>query len=127
MTAKVELAQSVQLVLLAMLQALQEAVAERYFGRDPGIGLRVAGIPAGHEVGIAIVSGELQKGGSALSRHIRGREIDGVVALAHVEGAAIDGDGFNDGRNQEVGISVAVAVGVGGKIVRVEIAADLKE
>ncbi len=87
MVAKVELAQSIQLVLLAVLQALQKAVAERQLGRDPRVGLRILGTPASHHVRVAIVTGELEEAADALSRDISGSQIDGVVALANVEGA----------------------------------------
>src|SRR5271167_4466406 len=127
MIAEIELAQSIQLVLLAVLQALEEAVAERQLGRDPGVGLRILGTPASHHIRVAIISGELEEAADALSRNVSGSEIDGVVAFADVEGAAIDGDGFNDGRNQEVWVGVAVAVCVSRQVVRVEEVANLKE
>src|SRR5208283_5927228 len=127
MVAEIELALAIELVLLAVLKPLQEAVAERCLGRDPGVGLRVRGIPASHEVGVVIVARKLQETVDALARNISRREIDGVVAFANVEGSAIDGDGFDDWRNEEVGVGVAVSVSVGREIIRVEEIADLKK
>src|SRR5208337_5478011 len=85
------------------------------------------GIPASHEVGVVIVARKLQETVDALARNISRREIDGVVAFANVEGSAIDGDGFDDWRNEEVGVGVAVSVSVGREIIRVEEIADLKK
>ena len=68
-----------------------------------------------------------RKAGVAPSWNVGGGEIDRVVAFAHIEGAAIDGDSFNDGRDEEVGIGIAIAVSIGGKVVRVEKVADLEE
>src|SRR5271165_402812 len=127
MVAEIELAQSIQFVLLAMLQSLQEAVAERQLSRDPSVGLRILRVPTGHKVAVAIVSRELEEAADALSRDVRGSEIDGVVAFADVEGSAVHGHGFDGRRNKEVRIGVAVAVSISGKVVRVEEVADLKE
>src|SRR5271167_4431203 len=127
MMAKVELAQPIQLVLLAMLKPFEEAVAERDLGRKPGVGLGVPGIPSSHEIGVAIVAGDLHEAGSSPSWNIGSCQIDGVVAFTNIEGAAVDGDSLNDRGYQEIGIGVAISVSVSREVVGVEIAADLKE
>src|SRR5208283_3034020 len=127
MVAEIELALAIELVLLAVLKPLQEAVAERCLGRDPGVGLRVRGIPASHEVGVVVVARELEETADALARNVSRGEIDGVVAFANVEGSAIDGDGFDDWRDEKVRIGIAVAVSVGREVVGIEEIADLKE
>ena len=50
-----------------------------------------------------------------------------MVAFADVEGAAIHGDGFDDGRDQKIRVGVAVAVRVGRQVIRIEKIADLIE
>src|SRR5271169_6924828 len=110
-----------------MLQALEETVAKRYLGCEPGVGLRIPGVPTCHQVSVAIVSGELHKAGSAPSRNVSRRYINRVIALTNIEGPAIHRYTLDDGRDQEVGVGISVSVGVSGKIVRVEEIADLKE
>src|SRR5271165_2030599 len=127
MVAEIELAQSIELVLPAMLQALEESVAERQLCREPRIGVRVFGVPPGHEVEVAIISGELHKAGSSPSGNVRSRQVNGVIAFADIEGPAIYGNCFDNWRDQEIGIGIAVAMGVGRKVVWVEKVADLKE
>ena len=122
-----ELAITVELVLLAVFEAIEETVAEGGFGGEPGVGGGILRAPASGEIDIAVVTSELDEIAEALARNVSGGEIDGVVALADVEGATIDGDGIDDGGNQEIGIGVTVAVGVGGEIVGEEEIADLEE
>src|SRR5579862_1573247 len=50
-----------------------------------------------------------------------------MVAFANVECAAVHCDAFDDAGDINVGVRVAVAVGVGGKVVRNEVTADLDE
>src|SRR5271169_6469988 len=116
MTAKVELTKPVQLVLLAVFQSIEKAVAKGDLGGDPRIGLGIAGAPATDQVGIAVISRELEKAVEALPGDVRSGEIDGVVALAHVERTAVDGDAVDGQRDESVGIGVAVAVRVGGQV-----------
>ena len=95
-TAEFELAIAVEFVLLAMLEAIEEAVAVRGFGGEPSIGGEIFRAPAGDEIDIAIIAGELEEGVDTLAGDVSGSEIDGVVAFADVEGATIDGDGIDD-------------------------------
>ena len=126
MTAKIELTKAVQLVLLAMFQAIEESVAECDLAGDPGVGVGIAGSPAADQVEVTVVAGELEEGVEALAGDVGGSEIDGVVALANVEGAAVNGDAIDGQRNESVGIGVSVAMSVGGKIVGVEKVSDLE-
>ena len=57
---------------------------------------------------------------------IGGGQIDGVIALAHVERAAVDSDAVDGQRNQRIRIGVAVTVRVGGQIVGIQKVADLE-
>src|SRR5271165_4970228 len=117
MPSEVKPAQSVQLVLLAVFQSLQKAVAEGQLQGNPLIGCWVRGTPAGHQVGIAIISRELYEAGQLLARNVVGSQIDRVIALQNVERAAIDGHLINDRRNKNVGIGVTIAVSIGRQIV----------
>ena len=127
MTAQIELAKSVQLVLLAMFQAIEESVAERDLAGNPRVGLRIAGTPAADQVRIAIVSRELEKAIEALPGNVGGSEIDRVVSLANIECAAVHRDAFDRQRNQDIRIGVTVAVSVGGQIVGIQKVADLEK
>lgn len=126
-TREFELAIAVEFVLLTMLETVEEAVAVGKFGDEPGVGGRILRAPGGDEIEVAIVGGELEEIVEALMGDVGGGEVDGVVAFADVEGATVDGHGFDGGRNEDVGVRVAVAVRVGGEVVRVEEIADLEE
>ena len=47
-----------------------------------------------------------------------------MVPFQHIEGAAIDLDAADDPGNKDIGIGVTVAVRVGGKIIRDQVASD---
>jgi len=115
--AEFELAVAVEFVLLAMLETFEEAVAVGGFGGEESVRVGIFGGPAGDQVDVAIIAGELEEGVEALARDVGGGEVDGVITFADVEGTTIDGDGFDGGRNQKIGIGIAVAVSVGGEIV----------
>ena len=125
-TPEVELAQPVQLVLLAMLQALQKSVAERNFHRDPFVDLGLRRTPTGHKVSVAIVAGELNKADEMRPGNVVSGQIDSIVTLANVESAAINRHRFNDRRDEHVGIGIAVAMSIGGKVVGKKEGPDLK-
>src|SRR5271165_1228328 len=114
MTAEINLTKSVQLVLLAVFQTIEEAIAKGDLTGNPGVGLSVAGAPATDEISIAVVSRELEKAVETLPGDVRGGEIDRVVSLANVERTAVDRDAIDGQRNQSVRIGVAIAVSVGG-------------
>ena len=110
-----------------MLESIEIAVAVGSFDGDEGVCGGIARAPSGDEIDVAIVKGELREGVEAAARDVGRGEVDGVIPFPHVERAAIDGDGFDDRRDEEIGIGVAVAVGVGGEIVGIEKIADLIE
>ena len=125
--AEIEGAKSVDLVLLAMLEAFEIAVAVRRFDGDKGVCAGIARTPTSNKIDVAIVEGELRECVEAAARNVGGGEIDRVIPFPHIEGAAIDGDGFDDRRNQEIRIGVTVAVRVCRQIVGIEEIADLIE
>ena len=53
--AEVIFAETVELVLLAVLKPLEKAVTEGELSCDPGVGVGVGGTPASHYVGVAVV------------------------------------------------------------------------
>jgi hypothetical protein len=50
-----------------------------------------------------------------------------MIAFTHIEGSAIRSDGLDQGGNDDVRVGIAVAMGVGRKVIRGKIAADLPE
>src|SRR5215471_10688188 len=58
-TAEVILTQTIELVLLPVLRAINKAVAEGELARDPRVGVCIARRPSGHDVGVAVVSRDL--------------------------------------------------------------------
>ena len=113
--------------MLALFRTGEKAVAERRFESDPGVPLRVAGAPAGGQIAVAAIAAGLNKGRQASLHGIAEGEIDGVVAVAGIEGGAIDEHAADGLRNDDIGIGIPVAVGVGGEIVVEEKAVDVKE
>src|SRR5271165_1563392 len=97
MPAEIVLAKSVQLVLLAVFQPIEKAIAKCDFTGNPCIGLRVAGAPATDQVNITIIPCELDKAIEALPGNVGCVEIDGVISLAHIECAAVDRDAVDGG------------------------------
>src|SRR5208337_851179 len=127
MPAEIVLAKSVQLVLLAMFQPVEKAVAKCDFTGNPCIGLRIAGAPATDQVDVTIISCELDEAIEALPGNVGCGEIDGVISLAHIECAAVDRNAVDGQRDQEVGVGVPVSVSIGGQVIREEEIADLEK
>lgn len=127
MASGLEFARAVQFVLVAVFEPLEESVAHGNFKREPRIARRVARTPAGGDVQIAIVRSHLSERIEARPQVVGGRQIHGVVAFADVEGAPICFNAAEHGRDQDVGVRIAVAVRIGGQIVGIEKAADLHE
>ena len=58
------------------------------------------------------------------SKSIGCRQVDGMVSLADVIGASVHLNALQNLRNKEIGVGVAVAVGVRGQIIGHQVAAD---
>jgi len=72
------------------------------------------------------IAGQLQEAVEARPRRVGGGNVNGIVAFAHVEGAAVHIHRLNSQRDQHVGVRVAVPVGVGREIVGIEEIANLE-
>ena len=110
----------VQLVLVAVFQPFEEPITERRLRSKPRIRLGVRRTPARHDIRIAIVTRDLDKAIEPLPRNVGDCEIDRVVSFSNVKGSPVHCDSFNCRRNEKIRISVAVSVGIGGQVVRVE-------
>src|SRR5208283_1608377 len=80
MAAQIELAKSVQLILLTVFQPLKKSIAKRHLARNPRVRLQIAGAPAADEIGIAIIPRELEEAVESLPGNVGGGQIDGVVS-----------------------------------------------
>src|SRR5215469_4966470 len=74
--SKVVLAQAIELVLLSLLWAFKKAVSKSKLTRNPCVGVRIARCPSGHEVGIAIVAGDLHEAVETRLRNIGCSHVD---------------------------------------------------
>src|SRR5215472_10726126 len=126
MAAKVIFAKAVELVLLAMLEAVEEAVAKGELSGDPSIRFGIGRTPAYHDVGIAVVARELQKVAEARAWSVSRCNVDRVVAFADVEGGTVHIDRLDGQRNKDVRVGVAIPVSIGGKVIRIEKIANLE-
>src|SRR6266852_3015636 len=124
-TAQSERPLSIELVLLAILRQGQEPVSARDLQREPGPGLWVFGTPSGDEIVIVHVSGDSGEWFYLRSKTIADREVDGVVAMPHIEGTSVGLDVADSGGNQQVRVGIAVAVRVCRQIVLEKKIADL--
>src|ERR1039457_6729248 len=101
MRANVKDPVAIELVLLAVLQPVQKAVAVGCLESDPGAPVRVGGTPACAQIDVAVVASQRYKGIQAVVEAVDGGQIHRVVAFAHVEGGAIGRDGLDEGRNHQ--------------------------
>ena len=62
-----------------------------------------------------------------LAGGINGSQVQGVVAFANIEGAAIHLDALDDAGDEDIGVGVAVAMGVGGEVIGQEVFAHLEK
>src|SRR5215467_2302846 len=99
MLAELKSAETVHFVLFPVLQAVKKTIAEGEFSGNPGIGLRICGTPAGHEIDITVVAGQLKEIIKARARNVGRSEIDRVIPLPDVERPAINGNPFNHRSN----------------------------
>src|SRR5262250_2980455 len=81
----IELPKAIQLVLLAVLESLQEAVAERHLGREPCICGWIVRTPPSGNIGIAIIACYLQERYETRYRDVGRGQIDCIISLANVE------------------------------------------
>ena len=98
---------AVDLGLLAVLQPVQESIAKRALNRDPRI-LRRAHARRARDVPVVSRQGEERT--EMRAQGIGGRQVQCVIALAHVERAAIHLNALDHIRNINVRIGVPVAV-----------------
>src|SRR5277367_2235157 len=121
--AKLKYARAVDLVLFAVLQSLQKPVAVGDLCQNPGMSV---GAETSDQVEVLIVASQCEERIKLRTQSVGRGKILRMIAFAHIEGTAVHQDAADGLRDENVGVRVAVAVGVGGKIVGNQIASDLK-
>ena len=127
MAPKLELAQTIQLVLLAVLQSLEKPVAIGGLCCDPGVRRRVTGTPAGNEIDVSIVPGNFHKIVQPFPGNVRTGQINRMISFSHVKSTAVHRHRFDDRCNKEIRIGIPIAMSIGRKIIRKEKVTYLEE
>ena len=100
MLAGVEDALGIELVLLPMFQAIEESIAVGSFKGDPRCG---GWTDPCNQIEISVVAGDGEERVEGGTKSVGSGEVEGMIALADVEGAAVDLDGFQNLWNENVG------------------------
>ena len=122
MPARVNRAPAIELELLAMLQPVEEPVAIRALHRSPRI-LRRAHARRRRQV--ARVARHREERRQMRAQSVDRSQVQRMIALAHVEGAAIHLHAFNCAGDENVRVGVAVAVRIRRQIIRQQVASHL--
>src|SRR5437879_312637 len=108
---------TIDLVLAAMLGQVEEAIAACDLESEPCTDVWILRTPASHQIKVAAVPGEFCERFQAWSKSIGYRKVHGVVAVTYVECSRVGLNAADESGDQEIGVGIAIAVGIGGEIV----------
>ena len=112
---------TIEFVLLPMFQAVEESIAIRGFEGHPRLG---SGTQSGYHIDVAIVSRDREKWVEMGAQPVGRGQIDSMVSLTNIECSAVDLNTLQNLGNEDVGIGIAISMGVRRQIVGHEVRAD---
>ena len=121
--ARIKDAQRIPLVLLPVLQPFHQAIAVIGLHSHPLLLCGIRGRKSGRQIRVAIVAGESEEPAQLRARIICGRQVQRMIALQHIESAAVCRHAAQHAGDVDIRVGVAVAMRVGGKVVGHQIAA----